>query len=678
MTLLPIVTDEAMMAILQAQRLGRTASLTSDPQYASFLHLAVVDQVLQADFNRDDRMRPRVLEQVVTSHVLKAVNSILIKHGHPQLQDDPFIHDLISILSNFIGRTPKILVGLLWVYIHYCRYELECDRQQYCKFASIDIRTLQRYQSLAMTHVAQAIQRSEAELHRYRQKVRLYNRCQVSPEEVLSQSQIELVHQLKILCQRPLGESAHIVVYGPSHGELVVAVSQFTYAFIDDGLCEYADWVHSPVDIVLPDAAFAEGASTDERSDIHASRDRDSGLLLVIENADDWFGTTSTQSIELFLHQYRFSKLVFICNSAPLGFGLHPIAVRHSTESEYRLAQRRIAAFRSVPYASYADVIQSIVYPQTYHHTDLPILFDQCGMDEKLCLLIVAIVPDGFAVDDRMVRLLSSLGARSKLASLARLVYHNLLYSCRHDNGTMHYGMLEHVRQVIFTFLALPDNAFRLLLDDILGKLEALESLEHLVLAEYLILNPAIDLRENSKSQLIDGALRAGIGQRHWIQWFVILHNQHHLSPYRQWAYAICCLGLGYIERGRTVLSRLILTLGRLGAFHIQENVINILNRVNGTGDAPRQFEDGELSVKVLSRFSEYLWGNSITLEVSDPKTVVHVYGNTAAMYATLGDIDYARSVFREISEVLENLACFDSLLVAEHNLADIHGKDSS
>ncbi|MEO8392581.1 MAG: hypothetical protein ABI700_06280 [Chloroflexota bacterium] len=172
----PCFSEESVKIALDALLSGVRAQ--SD---RSLENLLLVDEILMdAAFPPSGYRRDYALAHLLSSAISEELKKLRRVFGiHPEPDDS------LEAAKQAIGRDKQIasteLLGWSWLYYHYVRVELEMSRALFCQLASIELRTLLRYQQHAVRRLTGSLMEREWLQRRQRHKRRLYTRLPTLP-----------------------------------------------------------------------------------------------------------------------------------------------------------------------------------------------------------------------------------------------------------------------------------------------------------------------------------------------------------------------------------------------------------------------------------------------------------------------------------------------------------------
>lgn len=150
------LTEEMVISALESIQKGTLSTVNDE-----VLDLRSIDVVLEGAYANVAAYRQLALAQVISSLVLDVINSAILQHTNISISENTERSSIISVLCHLPKPASKLSLGALWVYVHYCRFDLEIHRAEFCEYAVIDKRTLQRYQAYAIRRLWGLLLQSE-------------------------------------------------------------------------------------------------------------------------------------------------------------------------------------------------------------------------------------------------------------------------------------------------------------------------------------------------------------------------------------------------------------------------------------------------------------------------------------------------------------------------------------
>jgi hypothetical protein len=233
---LPCISEATVKIALDALRAQASSSLE---------HLLLVDEVLM-----DSAFPPSAnCRSYALSHLLSAViTEELDRRRQAFGSHSAALSNSLEVAKQAIRRdeqlsSPEVL-GWNWLYYHYVRVDLDISRDRFCQLASIDLRTLHRYQQSAVRRLTACLMEREWHIRKEWHRRRLYTRLPtVTPssfygrEDVLKQvSEMyghSRLHQFQVFGEVGIGKTAF--------------VQKAVRSLIDSGSIDELIWLDAPV-----------------------------------------------------------------------------------------------------------------------------------------------------------------------------------------------------------------------------------------------------------------------------------------------------------------------------------------------------------------------------------------------------------------------------------------------
>jgi hypothetical protein len=358
----PLPSVETTLYVLEAQRKGSIAELFDNEQHRYVLFLGLVDDTLRFRFSVAENYRPLAVEYLYQSHLLGQLNAVLEQLGFTRIDLTSSRHDVFSLLDSIRVTRSKDLFGYLWLYIHFCRADIEIKRLEFCNLLSINIRSLQRYQQSALEKLNSSIIRAELAGQQRRYQLRLSEVSGHLPVQSKASRQHDALQFIQQYC---LSDLAHVAICGPSGSGKTYLAARFAHASLESYDC--ISWVQSPVPYSDIDTQIAASViwRFGGRFHPHESKSR---CLVVIDDADSWMASLTHLEVQQFFLRYRFATVICTMRgSMPSGLGLVFVHTSEPLPDEL-IAQERLSHGLSSP--TYQGSIASIVMPSSLLASD--------------------------------------------------------------------------------------------------------------------------------------------------------------------------------------------------------------------------------------------------------------------------------------------------------------------
>jgi hypothetical protein len=569
----PVITTQAVVAALEMQRHSRISDVDLG-SHADLLHMQAVNEFLNSGFGikPGEQYRPLALEQLLSSQIIGKVNSIMQRHAYPDIPDDCSKSNLLSIITKGVLIHSKLLVGYLWLYAHYCRYDLGIERDEFCVCTAVDRRTLHRYQSQAISDLTGSLLRIEFNLRLQNKKLLLHEMCVYRPSIPQTNPARELLHYFEDVYRY----SHVILIYGPRNSGKTYLASQYAHHSIDTNHCTQLVWIQSP-------ESYEEVIKH-----VHQTGNRSNGdspnepTLFIIDGADKCFESITVEKFSELVSNRNSATFLFTCRKKPAVAAANATYIPLLSHYEY-LTQLRNGIPNTFFEAdlSYTSQLEQIAYPvlspRGISGTSPPVTdtFNRLQRNTQSIIVALCLLPNGSCLQSEIDTLLVGEKVLELKGCQDDLSQMGLVHLWKSVTGSEAYTVDANLRVALMRDLQSGMSDYSPLLESIMsGLIREPVNRMHLLMIENILLGNLVPIVDTVRERLIDVAVSAGIQERRWMQWAAILENSFQNSHMRRIAYAFCCVGMGKIHEGVAIIGDLVSELGRCGKFTAQERAL--------------------------------------------------------------------------------------------------------
>lgn len=569
-----LVSEDTITSALNAIRRG---TLTKVDNEILFLHS--VNLALKVRFAGDESYRTTVLAQKLNSHILNIINSILLQYVDTQLHDESEIDILVSVFDHIQMTSSELLLGAIWIYIHYFRFDCDIDRDGFCRRFAISKRTLQRYQSSAIRRLTHLIIQEEVAARKHIKKSELPAHTSAVDIDIYAEFAQDIVE----IFEHPNISKKRIVIFGPPFSGKTFLAARIAHYLIDKNIYDGILWIDTPESVLEVTDRIDAG--------IQEMGDR---LFVVVDNANKLFLSYHADLSKL-IDGYSFVSILISTSKKPQeiyqqNFRLFPI---NSSVLMKQYRRHCIEPWIWFP-TSYPEQLANIPMKcGILYQTSLSSRQSFCDLvtsldiDCLVVLVVISLMRDGNCSEidlqdivpshiiDRVIivsELLEDLGLISIEEDVAG-------YAVYHASSQIRLLIIQHIQDELPRML----HALELVISYLLGA----SKFSQLSMIESLLLNGVVS-SDVLKSKLIEIGFPLGMLHRHWFEWSLILEDALDYKPEWGLAFVMCCMRTGKVSKARRLLQLFIASMGRSGVFEGDYEYLKCLLNETGlclTGD---------------------------------------------------------------------------------------------